>query len=190
MIAMYDGASPALGPRLAPHPMGVLIYAVVAHKGLFPGSKITRSQLINIFVNHGDPSVVAVGRKAGSASHLTFFAKFLQAKSGPADVTENDSAAVIDFVGKTPNAIGYAIALQGNPQVSLLAVDNAQPAKMSVLNGAYKFWAVEHLYTAPQPTALARDFLDFLPRYIESHPQGDFITCADAAAIPGTDCQR
>ncbi len=185
MIAMYDGAT-TLGPELAPHPLGVLIYAVVAHKGLFPGSKITRSQLVSIFAYHGDPSKVVVGRKPGSAS---FFTKFLHAKSGPVDVTENDSAGVIDFVSKTPNAIGYAVALQANPQVSLLWIDNVQPSKMNVLNGSYKFWTVEHLYTAPQPTALARDFLDYLPRYIESHPQGDFITCSDAASVARADCQ-
>jgi ABC-type phosphate transport system substrate-binding protein len=170
--------------------MGVLIYSVVAHKGLFPGSRITHSQLVNIFVNHGDPSKVVVGRKPGSASRLTFFTKFLHANPGPADRTENDTSGVIDFVRKTPNAIGYAETLQADPQVSPLWIDNVEPSKKNVLNGSYRFWTVEHLYTAPQPTALARDFLDFLPRYIESHPAGDFITCSDAAQVAGADCQR
>lgn len=97
---------------------------------------------------------------------------------------------MIDYVSKTDNAIGYTVALQDNPQVSLLAIDNAQPSKTAVLNGAYKFWTVEHLYTAPQPTALAMDFLDYLPRYIGSHPQGDFITCSDAAVVAGAGCQH
>jgi phosphate transport system substrate-binding protein len=189
IIGMYDGTT-TLSPRLVPHPMGVLIYAVVAHKGLFPGSKITRSQLVNIFVNHGDPSKVVVGRKPGSASRLTFFTKFLHANPGPADRTENDSAGVIDFVSKTPNAIGFAVALPADPQISRLWIDNVEPSKKNVLNGSYNFWTVEHLYTAPQPTALAMDFLDFLPRYIESHQAGDFITCSDAASVVGADCQR
>ena len=72
MIAMYDGTT-KLGSKLAQHALGVLIYAVVAHKGLFPRSKVTSAQLVNIFLSHGDPSKVVVGRKPGSATHLTFF---------------------------------------------------------------------------------------------------------------------
>jgi phosphate transport system substrate-binding protein len=105
-----------------------------------------------------------------------------------ADVTKNDSAGVIDYVGKTPNAIGCAVATQANPQVSLLAIDNAQPSKANALNGSYKFWTVEHLYTAPRPSALTKDFLDYLPRYIQSRPQADFITCSDAAGAAGATC--
>jgi phosphate transport system substrate-binding protein len=187
MIAMYDGTTSS-GPRLAQHPLGVLIYAVVAHKGLFSGSKVTSTQLVKIFVNHGDPSKVVVGRKPGSATHLTFFTKVLHAKTGLADVNKNDSASVIDYVGKTRNAIGYAVALPASPQVSLLAIGNAQPSKADVLNGSYKFWAVEHLYTASQPSALTKDFLDYLPRYIQSHSQADFITCSDVAGAAGASC--
>jgi ABC-type phosphate transport system substrate-binding protein len=192
MIAMYDGTT-KLGPNLAQHALGVLIYAVVAHKGLFPGSNITSAQLVSIFLNHGDPGKVVVGRKPGSATHLTFFTKILHAQQGrqdPADVIENDSAAVTAYVSKKNNAIGYGVALQDNPQVSLLAIDKAQPSKANVLNGTYKFWTVEHLYTAPQPTALVTDFLDYLPRYIQSHPQGDFITCSDAATVAGAGCRQ
>jgi ABC-type phosphate transport system substrate-binding protein len=188
-IAMYDGST-TLGPQLVPHPVGVLIYAVIAHKGLFPGSEISHGQLVSIFVSHADPGKVVVGRRPGSASHLTFVTKVLGAKSGPADQVEDDSAGVIGFVGKTPNAIGYAVATRANPQVSLLSIDNVQPSKANVLNGSYKFWAVEHLYTAPRPTALATDFLDFLPRYIQAHPADDIITCSDAAQAAGAGCQR
>jgi ABC-type phosphate transport system substrate-binding protein len=188
-IAMYDGTT-TIGPQLVAHSVGVLIYAVVAHKGLFPGSKVTSGQLVNIFVNHGDPSVLVVGRKPGSATHLTFFTKILHARQGPTDVNENDSASVIAFVGTTKNAIGYAVALQYNPRVSLLSIGNAAPSKTNVLSGSYQFWATEHFYTAPQPTALATDFLDFLPRYIQSHPQGDFIACADATQVAGAGCYR
>jgi ABC-type phosphate transport system substrate-binding protein len=188
LIAMYDGTT-TLAAGLEPRPMGVLIYSVVAHAGLFPGSDITRSQLTTIFVNHGDPSKVVVGRKAGSASRLTFF-KFLHAKAGLADRTENDTAGVIAFVRATPNAIGYAEVVPADQQITPLSIDNVAPSKQNVLGGSYKFWTVEHFYTAPQPSALAKDFLAFLPGYIESHPAGDFITCADVGQMAGTGCQR
>jgi len=187
LIAMYDGTT-SLANGLLPHSVGVLIYSVIAHRGLFPGSNITRGQLIAIFVNHAAPGKVVVGRRAGSASRLTFFSKFLHATAGLADRVENDSASVIAFVRATPNAIGFAEVLSADQQVTPLSIDNVEPSKQNVLNGSYKFWTVEHFYTAPRPSALAQDFLAFLPHYIESHPAGDFIACSDAAQVAGAGC--
>jgi hypothetical protein len=125
-IAMYDGPT-SLAKGLETHPMGVLIYSVIAHTGLFPGSKVTKGQLVNIFVKHGDPSLVVVGRRDGSGSRLTFIGKVLNANPGSADphtcptatghpsslksCTADDTSAVINFVNGTPNAIGYAEVL-------------------------------------------------------------------------------
>jgi ABC-type phosphate transport system substrate-binding protein len=98
---------------------------------------------------------------------------------------------MLNFVNNTPNAIGYAEALgafQGDPQVTALWIDNAQPTKANVLNGSYKYWTVESLYTGPQPTTLATDFLNYLPHYIEANTPNDFITCTDAAQVAAADC--
>jgi phosphate transport system substrate-binding protein len=187
LIAMYDGTT-TLAAGLQPHSVGLLIYSVIAHRGLFPGSNITRGQLIALFVHHADPSKVVVGRKKGSASRLTFFTKFLHATAGLADRVENNSAGVIAFVRATPNAIGFAEVLPADQQVTPLSIDNVEPSKQNVLNGSYKFWTVEHFYTAPQPSALARDFLAFLPHYVQAHPAGDFIACSDAAQVAGSGC--
>jgi ABC-type phosphate transport system substrate-binding protein len=189
LVAMYDGTT-TLATGLLPHAMGVLIYSVIAHRGLVPGSNISRGQLITIFVQHGDPSKVVVGRKAGSASRLTFFTRFLHAKAGLPDRIEKDSAGVIAVVRATPNAIGFAEVRSADQQVTPLSIDNVAPTKQNVLNGSYKFWTVEHFYTAPQPSALAQDFLNYLPHYIASHPAADFITCSDAGQVAGAACQR
>jgi phosphate transport system substrate-binding protein len=205
-IAMYDGPT-SLAKGLETHPMGVLIYSVIAHTGLFPGSKITQGQLVSIFVKHGDPNLVVVGRLGGSGSRLTFIRKVLNANPGPADphtcptatghpsslksCTADDTSAVIDFVNGTPNAIGYAEvlgSLQGDPQVTTLWIDNVQPTKLNVLNGSYKYWTIENLYTGARLTPLAKDFINYLPGYIESAQPGDFITCSDAAGLVGPDC--
>jgi ABC-type phosphate transport system substrate-binding protein len=208
MIAMYDGST-SLATGLEAHPIGALIYSVVAHQGLFPGSTITRDQLVNIFVNHSDPSKVAVGRRNGSGSRLTFLGTVLDVKPGPPPDPRNcpaptghpsaltgctavDTPGVINFVDKTPNAIGYAelSSLQGYPQAAALWIGGIEPTKANVLNGSYKFWTIENLYTGAQLTPLAKDFLDYLPRYIHAHPQGGFITCSDAALVVGPRCQR
>jgi hypothetical protein len=206
-IAMYDGPT-SLAKGLETHPMGVLLYSVVAHTGLFPGSKIIQGQLVNIFVKHDDPSLVVVGRRDGSGSRLTFIGKVLHTNPGPAvphtcptatehpsslkSCTADDTSAVINFVNGTPNAIGYAEvlgSLQGDPKVTTLWVDNVQPTKLNVLNGSYKYWTIEDLYTGARLTPLAKDFIDYLPRYIKSVPPGDFITCSDAAGLVGPGCK-
>jgi phosphate transport system substrate-binding protein len=202
MIAMYDGTT-SLAAGLQAHPAGVLIYSVIAHNGLFPGSKVTSAQLAKIFISHSAPGKVVVGRLKGSGSRLTFLKKVLQADSKlvPPDArtcpapsgsassltgcTVGSTAKMLDFVNNTPNAIGYAEALgsfQGFPQVSVLWIDNTQPSRANVLNRSYKYWTVEHLYTGPQPTPLATDFLNYLPHYIQANTPADFISCADAAA--------
>ncbi len=104
---------------------------------------------------------------------------------------EDSTADLLNFVSKTPNAIGYAEvpeALTGYPQVSVIDIDNAAPMASSVRNGAYRFWVVEHLYTAMRPTMLTTDFLAFMSHYIESNPPPDFIACSEAPKILGADC--
>lgn len=208
MIAMYDGLSSACA-RLRPYPMGALIFSVVAHTGLFPAGNITTAELRKIFVKPGEQGYVAVGRRAGSGSREAFITNILGLDpatlvpdkgncphpTGSAfsftSCTEDSTADLLSFVNSTPNAIGYAEVfppLSGYSQVSVLNIDNAGPSRADVLNGSYRFWTVEHLYAAMQPTALASDFLDFLPYYIESNPPPNYIACSGALKRLGAAC--
>jgi hypothetical protein len=210
MIAMYDGLSTDAG-SLIPHPMGFVIFSVVAHTGLFPASGLATVELQKIFVKPGKQGVVAVGRRAGSGTRLTFIKKVLGLDPGMADLTpdmgncppptegttsftsctEDSTAHLLDFVSGTPNAIGYAEAyglLGGPSRISAINIDGFAPTRENVLNGKYHFWAVEHLYAAMHPTALAEDFIVFLPQYIKLNPLPDFIACSDAPNTLKTDC--
>ena len=165
MIAMYDGSPSASDTAgLKQYPMGVLIYSVVAHSGLFPGSNVTSATLSQLFVSPGVHGKVAVGRLGGSASRQAF-KKVLGRDPGPPSgtcppptgnpvsftgCTEGSTASVLNFVNQTPNAIGYAEvfgSLVADPDVSVLYIDNAAPTAANVRNGSYKFWTGEHLYT-------------------------------------------
>jgi ABC-type phosphate transport system substrate-binding protein len=206
MVAMYDGSPAASATTgLKQYPMGVLIYSVVAHSGLFPGSNVTSADLSKLFVPPGVPGKVAVGRLKGSGSRQAFktvLGKDPGQPSGncPAPTgsavsfkgcTEGSTASVLNFVNQTPNAIGYAEvfgSLVADPDVSVLYIDNAAPTAANVRNGSYKFWTGEHLYTSTHPSALTSDFLAFLPNYIASNPPSDFIACSDAANIAGAGC--
>jgi ABC-type phosphate transport system substrate-binding protein len=211
MIAMYDGIYGS-AKGLIPHAIGYVISPLLRTKGLFPASGLSTGDLRTIFVQFGRKGVVAVGRRAGSGSRKAFFTNVLNPNSAnpvPApygrkcpnpptgsavsftSCTEDSTTSSLDFVNGTPNAIGYAETyglLNGYPQVSEVKIDGFAPRRDNVLNGNYKFWAVEHLYAAISPTALATDFLTFLPGYIESNPTTDFITCADAPNTLESDC--
>jgi ABC-type phosphate transport system substrate-binding protein len=206
MIAMYDGF-PTDTAGLSPYPMGVLIFSVVAHTGLFPAVNITPDELRKIFVKPGEQGKVAVGRRAGSGSREAFNTHVLGPNPGRPDkgncpkptgrivsftsCTEDSTANLLNFVSMTPNAIGYAELSRPHvdyPQLSVLSIDNAAPTPDNVANGSYRFWTVEHLYAATQPTMLTKDFLDFLAQYKAPNLPPDFISCSDALKRVGADC--
>jgi ABC-type phosphate transport system substrate-binding protein len=193
MIAMYDGVYDGTA-GLSQHPMGALIFSVVAHRGLYPQSNISHDELYKIFDKLGEPDKVAVGRRAGSGSRKAFFANVLNVNPAPApyghgcpppagatSCTEDSTADLLDFVNKTSNAIGYAEVNEPSStdlQVSQLAIDGVTPTADNVSNGRYHFWAIEHLYSAMLPSMLATDFLTFLREYLASYPAADFAACS------------
>ena len=205
-IAMYDGSPAASSTAgLKQYPMGVLIYSVVAHSGLFARSNVSSADLSKLFVPPGVSGKVAVGRLKGSGSRLAFKKVLGQDPGLPSATcpkatgqafsftgcTEDSTANVLSFVNQTPNAVGYAEVfgtLVADPQVSVLYIDNAAPTAANVRNGSYKFWTGEHLYTSTHPSALTSDFLAYLPNYLASNPPSDFIACSAAANIAGAGC--
>ena len=204
MIAMYDGVTTTLAKLLTPHMVGVLIYSVVAHTGLIPGSNITVAELKQLFGQPGGvPGKVAVCLQAGSANRLALLGLFGEQERGPEipgncpapsghavsyrSCTEYSYAGALGFANGTPNAIGY-VAVDGEvdghpagyPNVSVISIDGAAPTPENVQNGSYAFAAMEHLYASPQPSALAKSFLAYLPQYLAQHQSPDFLACSSA----------
>jgi ABC-type phosphate transport system substrate-binding protein len=206
MISMYDGTSTdATG--LTGHPVGALIYSIVAYTGLFPTLNTSTERLRRIFISPGEQGIVAVGRRAGSGSRQAFDTAILGSNPGapstrncpkpngrPASFTsctEDSTEDLLNFINGTPNAIGYAqISGSSNnyPNVSVLSIDNAAPTRDNVANGSYRYWIIEHLYASPNPTALARDFLDFLSSYNASNLPPDYVSCLVAVNTLGAAC--
>ncbi|HLY64467.1 MAG TPA: hypothetical protein VKU60_02940, partial [Chloroflexota bacterium] len=88
MIAMYNGVT-SIAPFLTPDPLGVLIFSVVAHTGLYSRSDITSSELKRLFLQGGEPGKVAVGRQAGTGTRITLL-DFLQ-RQGPGPQVSGNS---------------------------------------------------------------------------------------------------
>jgi ABC-type phosphate transport system substrate-binding protein len=197
MIAMFNGETSS-APLLTPDPLGVLIFSVVAHTGLYPGSDISSSELKRLFLQGGEPGKVAVGRQAGTGTRITLLG-FLQRQgpgpqvsgnscpppAGSAVCTEYSNTELLGFVNETRNAIGYAEVDQESnghpadyPDASVLSIDGIAPTPANVRNGSYNFATVATLYMPPHPSALAKSFYQYLLRYIAANQSDGLITCS------------
>ncbi len=197
MIAMFNGETSS-APFLTPDPLGVLIFSVVAHTGLYSGSDISSSELKRLFLQGGEPGKVAVGRQPGTGTRLTLLG-FLHGQgpapqvsgnrcpppAGSAVCTEYSNTDLLRFVNETRNAIGYAEVDQesnghpaGYPGASVLSIDGIAPTPANVRNGLYNFATVANLYMPPHPSALAKSFHQYLLQYIATNQSGGLITCS------------
>jgi ABC-type phosphate transport system substrate-binding protein len=197
MIAMYNGVT-SIAPFLTPDPLGVLIFSVVAHTGLYSGSDISSSELKRLFLQGGEPGKVAVGRQAGTGTRFTLL-DLLQGQgpgpqvsrnscpppAGSAVCTEYSNMGLLSFVNETPSAVGYAEVDQesnrhpvGYPDASVLSIDGIAPTPANVRNGSYNFATVANLYMPPHPSALAKSFYQYLLQYIAANQSGGLITCS------------
>jgi len=199
MIAMYNGET-SIAPFLTPDPLGVLIFAVVAHTGLYPGSDISGSELKQLFLQGGEPGKIAAGRQAGAGIRSTLLS-FLQRQGpgpqvsgnscpppvGSAICTEYSNTELLSFVNETPNAVGYAQVDQesnghpaGYPDASVLSINGIAPTPANVRNGLYNFATVANLYMPPHPSALAKSFYQYLLQYIAANQSDGLIMCSGA----------
>ena len=133
MIAMYDGPTTD-GSFLIRHPVGVVIYSVIAHTHLYPTSIISTNTLQSLFASTSSdvPDEVAVGLQAGSGTRQALLWLFHEAahsvtvtksgcppRAGDWECTESSYVATFNFVRTTRDAIGY-VAIYGKV--------NGQPA--------------------------------------------------------------
>jgi ABC-type phosphate transport system substrate-binding protein len=197
MIAMFNGETSS-APFLTPDPLGVLIFSVVAHHGLYSGSDISSSELKRLFLQGGEPGRLAVGRQAGTGTRSTLLG-FLHGQGPGPQVTRNGcpppagSAActafsnteLLTFVNETRNAIGYAEVDQesnghpaGYPDAAELSIDGVAPTPANVRDGSYNFATVANLYMPPHPSALAKSFYQYLLQYIAANQSDGLITCS------------
>jgi ABC-type phosphate transport system substrate-binding protein len=197
MIAMFNGET-SIAPFLTPDPLGVLIFSVVAHTGLYSGSDISSSELRRLFLQGGEQGKLAVGRQAGTGTRNTLLGFLHNQGPGPrasgngcpppagsAVCTEFSNTDLLSFVNKARNAIGYAEVDQqsnghpaGYPDASVLSVDGIAPTPANVRNGSYNFATVANLYMPPHPSVLAKSFYQYLLQYIAANQSDGLITCA------------
>lgn len=214
IIAMYDGL-----PRQAPDPqyvsqaVGDVIFAVVGNRSLPPNlfevgkdGGMTDSQIAQAFQDPSIGGFVPVGRSSVSGTREAFVKTVLngddsseQNAGSCSSLTgvclENTTMALLTYVDKTRNAIGYAEAdaLPFFPGVGAIPINGYEPTRANALNGDYGFLATEHLYTNGIPTGLTEDVINFLTSTPVTAQLRDtsFIACADLSGSKlGGDCAR
>jgi len=84
----------------------------------------------------------------------------------------DSSLQVISAVAKTPGAIGYADLNDVSGSVTTLDIKGYAPTIPLIEKGYYPFWAIEHMYTQPNPDALSISFIHYV---IQDLPTGDNV---------------
>lgn len=144
--------------------------AVIAHPSN-PINAIMRSQLVQVFAGEiatwplgpmaGKP-IVVVSREKGSGTRHAFEAMAMQGtRVTLTAIVMPSEAAVVDFVARTPTAIGYVSMGALAPSVRALTIDDAPLARETVESQKYPF--VRTLaFVVPQPTPPEiEDFIAF-----------------------------
>ncbi|MGC4941393.1 substrate-binding domain-containing protein [Kribbella sp. DT2] len=216
LIALSDGPAEEAS-ELQSRPIAVVVFAVVVNRTT-DVSTLTINQLRDIYAGRltnwkqlgGRDLPIRMVSRVGpdSGSRRTFREKVL-AGDQELGITSDDCRTKDDAVARQTRcevgtteellsrvadidgAIGYA-EIGGSrkyPTLTPVAIDGVVPATNSVSDRTYRFWEVEHAYTAapPKPDSLQDAFLDYLTSD-QAKPilaRDGLVPCGD---LPGDFC--
>ena len=178
---MSDGpAPPASDANLDPHPVGVVIFAVVVNRATGVHD-LTTEQIQAIYQGKftnwkqvspdaADLPISLVSRTSGSGTRRAFEMKVLKGgfepqvssydcvhKNAVADSAvirceQNTTEQQLQQINQIQGAIGYAEASAAAiyPNVNLVQLDGSSPDIHRVQDKTYPYWAVEYFYTYGQ----------------------------------------
>jgi phosphate transport system substrate-binding protein len=109
-----------------------------------------------------DQKIVILNRAAGSGTRATFEKWVLDGKTAIQSQEQDSSGMVRQIVSDTPGAISYTAFSYVSDDVQTLSIGGVAPTDANVTTNAWTIWAYEHMYTKGQPTALAKDYLDYV----------------------------
>jgi len=110
-----------------------------------------------------DKPIVVISRDTNSGTFEVFNDHILKKTPlAPAVLMLASNRAVLDEVGKNPDAIGYIGLGYVNDQVKGLLLDGVEPSKENVLNGNYPISRSLYLYTPRPPQGAEKALIDFI----------------------------
>ncbi|HEY4687955.1 MAG TPA: phosphate ABC transporter substrate-binding protein [Anaerolineae bacterium] len=109
------------------------------------------------------PALSAVSREDGSGTRAAFDEAVMEGRPVTLNaLVQPDSGAMIDYVARTPGAIGYVSRGRVTPAVKPIAVEGVDPSPLNVVNGTYPIGRVLYVLAHGEPAGGIREFVAWL----------------------------
>ena len=180
----------------ADNKVAVIVFTVVINKDVTGVANLTRDQLLKIYNgtylrwNEVVPDAPAIpikvfGRPTTSGTHVTFTRYVLgtEAIQAPTYQEVDRTDQIAQSVAQTAGAIGYVdegTAGRRSADLTSVEIDQNAPTFAQVESNAYRFWAIEHMYTKKNPDALVSSFVNYVTKNVETNDT--FIKLRDMPA--------
>jgi phosphate transport system substrate-binding protein len=166
-----------LKAQLVDHKVAVVGFAAMANKGPFNEkiAAISLEDLAKIFsgavtnwkqVGGLSQPIVVINRAPGSGTRSVFGSIVLGGDKFVESQTEDNSGALVTKLKQSTGAISYLALSFADPDLRTFPLKSdagaVEPGTESITIGAYPIWSYEHMYTKGEPTASAKQFLDYL----------------------------
>ena len=136
-----------------------------------PASNVSLAQLRDLFQGRtfdwtpfgGSGDVIPVSREASAQARVLFEERVMGNRAVTLNaVLESSARDVIDFVARTPTAIGYVSISQVDARVKALNIEGILPDATSSASGQYALSTPNYLVAQSEPQDDLRDFVIWL----------------------------
>jgi phosphate transport system substrate-binding protein len=137
-----------------------------------PVEGLSLAQLWNIFQGRvsdwsafgwNDTSLTVVSRESGSGTREAFEQEAMQDRPVSLNaIIQPGSAEVVDFVARTPGAIGYVSRAWVGDSVKAIAIEGVDPGPANAASGVYPIGRALYVLAPGEPTGAAREFVIWL----------------------------
>jgi phosphate transport system substrate-binding protein len=164
---------------LQDHQVAAIIFVLIVNRDVQGVENLSSGQIQQIYngsvqnwqqISPSAPNlpIKVIERPSGSGT-LVALSKYLlhgqDSRSAQIINVKDSTQDVVNAVASTPGAIGYvalSAAAAANRAIVILDIDGQVPGTASIEAGQYPYWAIEHLYTQPNPGPLVNSFINFV----------------------------
>ncbi|HET7087504.1 MAG TPA: phosphate ABC transporter substrate-binding protein [Anaerolineae bacterium] len=170
-LAFVSWLPPDLDPGVWNSPLAYDAVAVIVHPAN-PVTGLSLAQLRDIFQGRvldwslygwTTENVIVVSREDGSGTRTAFEAFVLEGKPvTPGAIVQPDGDAAVDYVARTPGAIGYVSRGRVTPAVKPIAIEGVEPDPSNAANNSYPIGRLLYVVAGSEPKGAVRDFVAWL----------------------------
>ena len=170
-LAFVSWLPPDLGARLWNSPLAYDAVAVIVHP-TNPLTGLSLAQLRDVFqgrvvdwsaLGWTSESLIVVSREEGSGTRAAFEEAAMEGRPVTLNaIVQPGSEAMIDYVARTPGAIGYVSRGRATSAVKPIAIEGVDPSPLNVVNGTYPIGRVLYVAARSEPAGAVRDFVAWL----------------------------